>query len=118
MPETPFPSPVGWPARLRDAVRSRLGRDPAPASPPWRVEGLPNQPAGPSRQQRPSWSRFWWVLLALLAINWIVSGLLLGPAPRTPVSYTFFVSQVDAGNVKDITATGDQIEGTSKREVP
>jgi cell division protease FtsH len=56
--------------------------------------------------------------VALLAINWIVSALLLGPAPRTPVSYTFFAGQVDASNVKEITSTGDKIEGAFRREVP
>src|SRR5947209_7881143 len=116
MPDAPSPSPGGRPARPRDSLWSRLSRDPPP-SPPWRVEGLPEHPAGPSQQQRPNWSRFWWVLLGLLAINWIVSALLLGPAPRTPVSYTFFVGQVDASNVKDITSTGDLIEGEFKREV-
>jgi cell division protease FtsH len=82
------------------------------------VEGLPERPGGPSPPRRPNWSRFWWVLLALLAINWIVSALLLGPAPRSAVSYTYFVQQVDAGNVKEITSTADRIEGVFKREVP
>jgi cell division protease FtsH len=54
----------------------------------------------------------------LLAINWVVSALLLGPAPRPPVSYTFFVQQVDAGNVREITSTADRIEGAFKRQVP
>jgi cell division protease FtsH len=116
MPDPPSPSPDGRPGRWWDSLRSRLSRDPPPPSPPWRVEGLPERRADPSQQQRPN-SRFWWVLLGLLAINWIVSGLLLGPAPRTPVSYTFFVGQVDASNVKEITSTGDLIEGEFKRDV-
>jgi cell division protease FtsH len=58
------------------------------------------------------------VLLGLLAINWIVSALLLGPAPRTAVSYTYFVQQVDAGNVKEITSTADRIEGVFKHQLP
>lgn len=44
--------------------------------------------------------------------------MLLGPAPRPAVSYTFFVQQVDAGNVREITSTADRIEGVFKREVP
>jgi cell division protease FtsH len=117
MPDAPAPSPVGRPARLRDSVRSRLSREPPPPSPPWRVEGLPEQPAGPSRQQRPNGSRFWWLLLGLFAINWVVSALLLGPAPRTAVSYTYFLGQVDASNVKEVTSTGDLIEGVFKKTV-
>jgi cell division protease FtsH len=113
----PAPSSTDRPARLPDSVRSRPRSEP-PETPPWRVEGLPEQTSGPSPPRRPNWSRFWWVLLALFAINWIVSAMLLGPAPRPAVSYTFFVQQVDAGNVKEITSTADRIEGVFKREMP
>jgi cell division protease FtsH len=92
---------VGAPQRDRDT------RTPAP---PWRVEGAPDGPNKP--RQRPAWMRFGWMLLVLLAVNWIVSSFLLAPAPRTPVSYTFFLTQVDAKNVADITSTADTIEGT------
>jgi cell division protease FtsH len=104
-------------ARLPDSVRSRLRREAPPPSPPWRVEGLPERPGEPPRQQRPNWSRFWWLMLGLLAINWIVSALLLGPEPRPAVSYTFFVQQVDADNIREITSTADRIEGAFKRHV-
>jgi cell division protease FtsH len=56
-------------------------------------------------------------LLGLLVVNWVVSSLLLGPPSRTKVSYTFFTTQVDAGNVKEITSTADTIEGTFKQKV-
>jgi cell division protease FtsH len=56
--------------------------------------------------------RFGWILLVLLALNWIISSTLLAPEPRTSVSYTFFLTQVRAANVADITSTGDTIEGT------
>jgi cell division protease FtsH len=51
------------------------------------------------------------MLLVLLALNWVISSFLLAPDPRTPVSYTFFLTQVDAKNLTDITSTGDTIEG-------
>jgi cell division protease FtsH len=98
-------------------MRDRLRREPTSPDkpPPWRVEGHPGQaPAGPPRMR---WSRFWWLLLILLVVNWLVSSLLLGPAPRTKVSYTFFTTQVDTGNVKEITSTGDTIEGVFKKKV-
>jgi len=78
------------------------------------VEGAPRET--PPRQ-RSNWTRFWWLLLALLVLNWIVSSVLLGPAPRTKVSYTFFTTQVDAGNVKEITSTADKIEGVFRQKV-
>jgi cell division protease FtsH len=100
------------PGSIRDRMR---GGQPRPA-PPWRVEGVPGgDPDRPNVRFR--WSRFWWLLLVLLAVNWILSSLLLGPPPRTKVSYTFFLTQVDARNISEITSTGDTIEGVFKRKV-
>jgi cell division protease FtsH len=77
---------------------------------PWRVEGAPGGDGRPPKN-RPAWMRFGWMLLVLLAVNWIISSFILAPQPRTPVSYTFFLTQVQAANVADITSTGDTIEG-------
>ncbi|MDT5039923.1 MAG: cell division protease FtsH [Actinoplanes sp.] len=85
-----------------------------PATPPWKVEGHPDGTpgAGPNRpNQRPAWMRFGWMLLVLLAVNWVVSSFLLAPPARAAVSYTFFLTQVDAKNISDVTSTGDTIEG-------
>src|SRR5689334_3960577 len=97
---------AGAPRRPDDARR--------PA--PWRVEGAPPDGGGDRRNRRPAWMRFGWMLLLLLALNWVVSSVLLAPAPRTAVSYTFFLSQVQANNVAEITSTGDTIEGTFKQK--
>jgi cell division protease FtsH len=59
----------------------------------------------------------WWLILALLVINWIVASVMLGPSSRTTVAYTFFSTQLDANNIKDITSTGDTIEGEFKQKV-
>ncbi|WP_205650646.1 ATP-dependent zinc metalloprotease FtsH [Actinoplanes solisilvae] len=87
---------------------------------PWRVEGAPppdnNSPAGGPNRPRSTWLRFGGFLVILLAFNWIISSFLLSPPQREPVSYTFFVSQVQAGNVAEITSTGDTIEGQFKKE--
>jgi cell division protease FtsH len=109
-PEPPARTSTDRPAPRRD----RLGRPAPPPAPPWRVEGAPDQK--PPRQ-RSNWTRFWWLLLALLIVNWIVSSVLLGPAPRTKVSYTFFTTQVSADNVQEITSTADTIEGVFKQKV-
>ncbi|MFD0522849.1 ATP-dependent zinc metalloprotease FtsH [Paractinoplanes durhamensis] len=83
-----------------------------PTRHPWRVEGAPPTPEtdGP-KKPRPAWMRFGWMLVLLLAVNWIVSSFLLSPPERTSVSYTFFLTQVQAANIKDFTSTGDTIEG-------
>lgn len=68
----------------------------------------------PSRRPR-SWSRrIWLVLIALFAVNWFVSARLSSPAPRPAISYTEFRDQVAAGNIADISATGNTIQGNFK----
>jgi len=85
---------------------------------PWRVEGAPGGDGrGGTPNKRPVWLRFGWILLLLLVVNWIVSSVLLAPEPRTPVSYTFFLTQVQAANVRTITSTADTIEGTFAKKV-
>jgi cell division protease FtsH len=89
----------------------RLRRQPEPdRAPPWRVEGARGG-RGDQPPQRPRPGRFWWWVVAALAVNWVVMSLLVTPDPRTVVSYTFFVQQVDADNVQTITATGNAIQG-------
>jgi cell division protease FtsH len=84
--------------------------------PPWRVEGVqgkePDKGGG-----RTNWSRFWLVLLAMLAVNWALSALLFGPPPRTTVPYTFFLTQVSSHNVGSVSATGDSIQGAFRHQV-
>ena len=92
----------------------------APQRPhPWRVEGAPpgHGQAPEPPKQRPAWFRFGWMLLVLLAINWVISSVLLAPPQRTSVSYTFFLTQVQAANVAEITSTADTIEGQFTKKV-
>jgi cell division protease FtsH len=94
---------------------SRWRRHPAtPERPPWRVEGE-GRPGGGSGGR---WARAWWPLIALLAVNWIISSVLLSPPARATVSYTFFLTQVQAKNVAAITSTGEMIQGTFTKAVP
>src|SRR5262245_15201693 len=80
----------------------------------------PREPA-PSRSQ---WSRFrpgrtWIALfLGLLAINLFFGMRANQPAARVRIPYTpFFLEQVRAGHVKDITSKGTAIQGTFTQEV-
>jgi cell division protease FtsH len=60
---------------------------------------------------------FIFFLLGLLAVNLLISLLTAGPASRPRVPYQpFFVNQVRAGNVEEITSTSESIEGTLKNE--
>ena len=105
---------------------------PAPASrrrpperdrgPEWRVEGAPPpDTAAPATSRRmprmPGGSRFWWILIALLALNWFVVSLIPDRESRVSVPYTVFREQVSAGNVAEVTSRGDTIQGTFTNEV-
>jgi cell division protease FtsH len=86
------------------------------------VEGAPapeEKPAegGPRLPRVPGGSRFWWILVGLLALNWFVVSLIPDRASRIDVPYTVFRAQVEAGNVSEVTSRGDTIQGEFTREV-
>jgi cell division protease FtsH len=63
------------------------------------------------------WRRFIWFVLALLALNLALSFMTGRPEERKRVPYQpFFVDQVEAGNVEEISSRADSIEGELKRE--
>jgi cell division protease FtsH len=63
----------------------------------------------------PRWIAFF---LALLAFNVFISSRAMGPESRVRVPYSpFFLQQVRAGNVDEITSKGTDVQGTFKREV-
>ena len=57
------------------------------------------------------------ILVVLLAVNLVISFATRGPAGRERVPYQpFFVDQVAAGNVSEISSRQDSIEGQLKKE--
>jgi cell division protease FtsH len=61
--------------------------------------------------------RFIAVLVGLLILNLVLSFATGGPAGRERVPYQpFFVKQLNAGNVRDITSQGDSLEGDLKKK--
>ncbi|TCC44996.1 ATP-dependent metallopeptidase FtsH/Yme1/Tma family protein [Kribbella capetownensis] len=89
-----------------------------PADQPWRTEGLPPGKQG-DKPRRPRWLR--WV--AFVAGGYLVLFLLttmqdqMAGSAET-VSYTEFSAQVQKGNVSEIFARGDTIQGQLKNEAP
>jgi cell division protease FtsH len=65
----------------------------------------------------PGGSRFWWILVGLLALNWFVVSLIPDQPSRLDVPYTVFREQVTAGNVSEVTSRGDTIQGDFKKAV-
>ncbi|GIH28408.1 ATP-dependent zinc metalloprotease FtsH [Acrocarpospora phusangensis] len=96
---------------MADQPQERREPDKPPGEPkPWRAEGLP-----PNRSRGPkiNWFRFALTLLITYAMFFVVSSLFDGKPVET-ISYTQFTKQVEAGNVKDIYATGYSIQGHLK----
>src|SRR3982751_1292628 len=60
----------------------------------------------------PGGRRWLWFLLGLLGLNLLLSFATGGPPSRERVPYQpFFVGQVGAGNVREISSRGDSLEG-------
>jgi cell division protease FtsH len=101
---------------MADAPQRSQQRQQEPKQ-PWRVEGHKDQPQEQQRRMPPPRSRFWWAVIAILALNIILS-FALSPKPSRPsVPYTLFFKQVEAGNVAEISSKGEEIQGTFKKSV-
>ena len=82
---------------------------------------LPARGTGPTPagSPRPFWRGrgFWIYLIVLLAINYILTFVFMSGPARITVPYTTFIQQVNADNVKDITAQANSIQGDFKAPV-
>ena len=103
-------------------TRPRLPGSAPPSPPdrsPWRVEG--HEPSKPPekglRNFKPPGGRwFWWFVVGVLVLNLYVSSVSTREQ-RPSVPYTTFRSEVQAGNVGEVTFQSDQIQGTFKKPV-
>ena len=88
--------------------------------PPWKVEGNRAPKPGPPREGRrfrpPGW-RILAFVLVLFAVNWFFASQFNKPPPRLSVPYSTFRAQVGDRNVKEVSSTGDAIQGDFKRKV-
>ncbi len=101
-------------------TRTRPRQDKPADRSPWRVEGERDkkpESTGASRMPRPPGSRrFWQFLVVLLVLNIILGQLIPSSEDRRiDVPYTFFRDQVSAGNVSEVNARNDVIQGQFKK---
>jgi cell division protease FtsH len=94
-----------------DAARDERGGEQAPPAP------RGSSPTPPQPWFRPS--RGWiFFALALLVFNFYLGSRAMQPASRVRVPYSpFFLGQVRAGHVKEITSKGTAIQGTFTQKV-
>jgi len=94
-----------------------------PELPGWRVTPAPDgRGSRPPTPRRPSGPSARWLgallILALLGVNLWVSSQALKPHARVSIPYSpTFLSEVKSGNVKEISSTGDSIQGTFRQSV-
>jgi cell division protease FtsH len=85
-----------------------------------RVDPAPGGRDAPGERKQPMIPRsrqFIAILVGLLAVNLVISFVTRGPADRERVPYQpFFVDQIEAGNVSQISSQQDSIEGELKQE--
>ena len=110
-------SPPSPPPPAPEREHSREGNVPS-----WRVEPAPDGRGAPPPQRPPLMPRnrrgtFIGVLVALLAVNFLLALVTGSPEQRTRIPYEpFFVDQVRAANVQEISSTDQTIEGTLKKK--
>ena len=85
-----------------------------------RVDPAPNGRGAPAQSKPPMIPRsrtFLLILLGLLALNLVASFMTGGPVDRERVPYQpFFVDQVEADNVTEISSRAESIEGSLEEE--
>ncbi len=112
------------PTRSPATSRRRPDEQPPRVTSGWRVTPAPDgrggqgtKPGTPSKGPNPRWLV---ILLigALLALNLWISTQALKPNARVRIPYSpTFLTQVTGNNVKEISSTGDSIQGTFNKAV-
>jgi cell division protease FtsH len=86
----------------------------------WRVEPAPDgrgAPPPPKPPMLPRGRKWIALILALFALNFVVAFITGGPEQRTQIPYSpFFLNQVKAGNVEEISSQGETIQGNLKKK--
>jgi cell division protease FtsH len=100
------------------APTRRSGEPPPRITSGWRVTPAPDgrgrqgATPGPPKRPNPRWLIVA-LIVGLLALNLWVSSQALKPNPRVRIPYSpTFLTQVKSSNVKEISSTGDAIQGT------
>ena len=92
---------------------AQQGDDRAAETPPPRGSSS-TPPQRPGFRLSPRWIVFF---LALLALNLFIASRAMGPESRVRVPYSpFFLQQVQARNVEEITSKGTDIQGAFRKE--
>ncbi len=103
---------------MADESRSPDPRTPPPPPDPRRGNMRVN--GAPKKTPMIPWSprRFIAILVVLFIANWALVQIFAPPEKRISVPYSpTFLQEVDKGNVREISSTGDTVKGEFKKEV-
>jgi cell division protease FtsH len=103
---------------MPDEARAPDPRTPPP--PPDPKRGNVRVSGAPQRPPMIPWSprRFITILVALFVLNWLVVAVFAPPENKVKVPYNpTFLTEVRAGNVKEISASGNTVKGEFKKKV-
>jgi len=97
-----------------------------PDQTPWRVEGAKRSPDGPGAAKSgdgsssPRWRFPRWLIyvaLGLLVLNFIFASQVPDGGNRERIPYSTFFAEVERGNVSEVNAQGDVIQGQFQRAI-
>src|SRR6185312_14247508 len=103
-------------------IRSNPGPPQGNTPPGWKVTPTPDGRGARPGQRSPMGPNPRWLIalliVVLLGLNFWLSSQALKPNSRVRIPFNpTFLSQVDSGNVKEVTSTNNAIQGTFKNEV-
>lgn len=100
-------------------TQDRLHREEKKESKPWRTEGLPEtKQDGSPVPPRFNWRRMLLVMLAGYLLIFLVLNVQEAATGPKAIAYTEFSAQVGAGNVREVFAKGDTIQGSLRTPRP
>jgi cell division protease FtsH len=85
--------------------------------------GPPTRPTpgagGPAQKRPPLWKSWrWWAFIGVILVaNILIANLAPNGVSRITIPYSTFKTQVEAGNVVSVNATGETIQGHAKKAV-
>jgi cell division protease FtsH len=112
-------APRTTPPRLRS---NNPGQKQGATPPGWKVTPTPDGRGAKPGQRPPGGPNPRWLIalliLVLLGLNFWLSSQALKPNSRVRIPFSpTFLTQVNAGNVQEVTSTNNAIQGTFKKEV-
>ena len=98
-----------------------VARDETPRSQertPWRVEGARDAPdKGPHASRMPGGRHLWWIVVAMLALNWVIASRASVDHQRITVPYSYFRQQALVNNIAEVSSKDETIEGRFRRNL-